>query len=373
MSAVTQSVSMDWAAWTGLHSRLAIPVRFVSGFFPLAVLAHHQPPTAAGCGTITTPHLGITAAVQSARVGETIELVGGTYGPASFTNIEGTIKQPVVVQPLGYESMLLEASTALVSTPTPDNAVASSISADESSTTPPRRLSVSTEPFAQSTTPLPLLDHDGKKQQHKTDSSSQSRGSRRIAERQLTSHERRSMARCTIAAPIGVTGGTVERLLTMDHCHHVHIRGLEFHRGDMAIEVFDPYDVKITHSVVDCRLPFRSNAGSDCVVPAATNEVYAQTNKLLRVVFAGDLHPHVRFLGYAVFFVLYVIFALLCLFLTANFSNAKADEWIIRSVVTTAAVGLIIQPATSATLALATFSNAVLFSALNSLASFVPV
>jgi hypothetical protein len=342
----------------GLQSRLAMPVRHASGF-PLAVLAHHQPPTAAGCGTITTPHLGICAAVQSARLGEVIELVGGTYGPTSFANIHGTIKQPVIVQPVGYERMLH------VNVNTTAEIVPASIVAELMAKS---TVSDSNEPFPSSN---PIRAGDNSSRQ--PDAPGIDEDNSPVASRPLHAAERRQMARCTIAAPIGVSNGVVERLLTVDRCEHVLVRGIEFRRGRVAVEAFEPVNIKLTHCVVDCHVPFRSNVGGDAIVPETTNEVHSEASKWVRMLWAGDLDPNVRFLGYAIFTVLYVMFALLCLFLTSNFSDDKADEWIIRSVVTTVVVALLVQPVTTAALAVVTFSNAVLFTALNSLSTFIPL
>lgn len=76
----------------------------------------------------------------------------------------------------------------------------------------------------------------------------------------------------------------------------------------------------------------------------ATNDVFATATGfrrlwLTRILPWGFIVP-----GWIIATAIVVMFALLSLFLTSSFTNRKAVEWIIRSVVTLAVTTLIFEP-----------------------------
>jgi len=318
-----------------VHVRFAMAS--INPSFPLSQLALHHPPIAAGSGTPSTPHVGITSAVGSVRFGERIELLGGTYRPTTLRSVAGVYGGEVTIQPVGYRAAIEQ-----IDSKTPDAST-------------PTRI-VTTDPFAAEDS---IMNNN-------TQGTVAAEPTPNVSSRPLTATERQRFARCVLAPMKSAESeGTI---LSVIDSKNIRICGLELRRGDLGVNGIDCDNVELRHCVVACSVPFKTN--TTCLVPATTYDMHATARKLRRMIWAGDLPAWVRFPGYVIAFCFYAFFVIFSLFLTAGFTDETANEWIIRSAVAMAVSALIVQPFTASVVATFTFTNAVLFAVLAELSAF---
>ena len=115
---------------------------------------------------------------------------------------------------------------------------------------------------------------------------------------------------------------------------------------------------------------FRSG---DVVIDEETNEVRSSTGSCTRRLQAGALPHQIRWAGYLVALALFAFFALFCLFLTANFSDEVANEWIIRCSVSTAISAIVVEPLMVLGVTSIIVVNTVLQLAVGQLRSYTPL
>jgi hypothetical protein len=272
--------------------------------YPLAQIARHHPAGAAGCGTPTTPHVGIGAAARAAALGEHVALVPGVYAPFALRRVSGTRTRPLVIAPVGFDTAARRA----------------------------------------------VLDGAGN-------------GMVAAGER-----PQRAPLTCVVAPPVSVTSGSAldaAPAIALAHCAHVRMLGLELRRAAVGVAATECTDVVLEHCNVLCEAPVTSDA--DPVLDAATCAVVSGTSACGQRMLAGGLPAQVNAAGYASFAVLYVVLGLLTLFVTAGLDDATANRWLLSSAVTTVATAALVQPVTSIAIAGFGFTNAVLMQAVNRL------
>jgi hypothetical protein len=274
----------------GRQGRMRVAISAASGAYPLAQIARHHPPGGAGCGTPTTPHVGIGAAARAAALGEHVALVPGVYAPFALRWISGTRTQPLLIAPVGFN-------------------VGSEKAGPES-----------------------------------------------------------SRDRCVVAPPVAVAGGSTlgtAPAVALTRCAHVRIAGLDLRRSRVGAAVTECTDVVLVHCDVACEAPAMSDG--DPVLDASSCTTHSRASDCRLRILAGGLPAAVNVAGYASFLVLYALFGLLTLFVTAGLDDETANRWLISSAITTAVTAVVVQPVTAVAVAGFGFTNAVLMQALNRL------
>ena len=268
---------------------------------PLIGLSRFHPPMRAGCGTPTTPHVGIASAVNGCAVGDSVVLLEGLYKPALLREVRGSPGHEIVVAPAGYTRLI----------------------------------------------------HDKVGE-----------------ERQLTPEERSSLPRC-IVAHSSTTGADPGPLVTFNKCGFVQLCGLELRRTEKSVQGLESTHCELRHCRLVCNVPYSSD--SECHVSAATNDIVSNSSALSRMWHGSNFPAWVIFVGYFFAVSLFVFFAFFSLFLTSALSDSDATSWIVRSVIATAAIAVIVEPATLAATATFSFANSVVFAAMSQLRAFIPV
>jgi hypothetical protein len=160
-------------------------------------------------------------------------------------------------------------------------------------------------------------------------------------------------------------------VVTFSKCTFVTLRGIEVTAPTVAVVSVDSHECTLRHCVVTCEIPYRSE--SNAVVEELTNDVRAKPGACMRAIAARALPHQVRFVGYLLALGLFVFFALFCLFLTAGFTDAVANTWIIRCALSTALSALIIEPIAVSGFTALTVVSTVLNGAIGELRSFAPL
>jgi hypothetical protein len=277
-----------------LHVRFAVGAPTDS--MPLTHLARFHAPIAAGCGTPTTPHIGVTSAARSARLGERVELFAGVYRPIVLRHIHATLRRPLEICPVGYHAMLAAA--------------------------PPN-----------------------------------------TGRRCLTATERNEIHRCIVRKVRSLKKDS-QPLVTLESCSHIRLRGLELD-GPTAVSAIVRQDtnVRFEHCEVVCRVAVVSDTG-DAILEKFSNAIVSTANALHTAVISDTWPAGFAAVGYVFFAGAMIFFALMCVFLTAGFDNDTANEWALRSAVTTVVMAFAMQPVTALGTAAFSFASNVGFAAL---------
>jgi hypothetical protein len=323
------------------ESRLVVPKALHD--VPLTLLARFQPAHAAGCGTPTTPHIGVASAVRSAKLGEEILLIPGRYRAFAVRHASGTLDLPLVIRPLQY----LMASGSARSHRHPRIGISADVTTEGGISDVASAVS---ETFDVSN---PLWEAV-----RASCNTTESGGSRpeRTYGRVIIAHDAASRES--------------EPLIMFEKCQHVRVRDLVIGVGRLGVKAQQVSDVKLEGCVVFSDLPSASDG--DVVAAFNDNIIRAPPSLMDRILRAGNLNAEFRLAGYALFTVVFALFAALCFALSAGFTNSEANEWIVRSVVTTLFVALVIQPVTVAATSAFGFASALVFHALTRVIGIQP-
>ena len=75
-----------------------------------------------------------------------------------------------------------------------------------------------------------------------------------------------------------------------------------------------------------------------------SNDVEEMTGALAKMRAKKTLPWQMIILGWLFAAAIFVMFCLLCMFLTSDFSDSKATQWIVRAIVSLILTGLLVQP-----------------------------
>jgi hypothetical protein len=309
----------------------------------LTRLAMLHPPIAAGCGTPSCPHIGIVSACNGAMVSERIDLLPGRYDPIALSSIAGTMTHTLVVAPLGYSNVILRETAAAKKNPLP----ALSASGEAEHVVGKAGDDVGVVPVGA----LELRDAP-------------------ILHRQLTPSQRDEIARCIIAP----SDAHVDReyddeeapplakdaLIRLHRCEHLRICGIELHGSKLGATSQETTESSLRHCLIKCQAPYRTT--TEPLATEETNQLVTTAGKFKRMLWSQTLPTWVRWPGYLINLGIFVFFALFALFLTANFTEDTANEWIARSAITAAVTAIFIQPVTTAGSTVFSFTNTVIIS-----------
>jgi hypothetical protein len=190
-----------------------------------------------------------------------------------------------------------------------------------------------------------------------------------IARRRLDDGDRERFDR--VVMTLAADRPQSEPIVWFHQCSNIALRGFVLAKSQFAVKSTDSPECVLAHCAIDSHKPFTSTA--DVVIDEKTNVVVSSASSLRRKIQAGALPHQVRWPGYLLAAALFVFFALFCLFLTANFTDEMANDWIIRCSVSAAFSALIVEPTVLVGITSFVVVNSVLQAAVGQLRSFTPL
>jgi hypothetical protein len=133
--------------------------------------------------------------------------------------------------------------------------------------------------------------------------------------------------------------------VSFHHCANIDLRGVVFNEAYQCVRSVDSPECTLHHCELTSRMPYTTT--SDVVIAEETNVVVSTASGCARRLQAGMLPHQSRFPGYLVALALFLFFLFFVLFLTAGFTDEKANLWIIRCAVTTVVSAVFIEPVTN--------------------------